>query len=142
MSYYIILTPRNPTDTLMTLCSLFMNLNMVIMHLLTRINYYSTPRIGTVWDGLTNWALNMKCLMSYKNSLITILRCICLQFSWFKLFNWFFEWEEKSHETFISSCKQLKALEPEMELMVSKWNSEVFLKRSRKYCSRKSNLQK
>ena len=36
----------------------------------------------------------------------------------------------------------MKALDPEMEFLVSKWNPEAILKRSRKYCSRKSNLCK
>ena len=38
------------------------------------------------------------------------------------------------------SSKQIKAREPEVELLVSKWNPEAVLKSSRKYCSRKSNL--
>ena len=33
---------------------------------------------------------------------------------------------------------QIKAREPEMELLISKWNPEAVLKSSRKYCSRKS----
>ena len=33
-------------------------------------------------------------------------------------------------------CKQIKAYEPEVELLVSKWNPEAILKSSRKYCSR------
>ena len=36
--------------------------------------------------------------------------------------------------------KQIKEREPEVELLVSKWNPEAVLKSSCKYSSRKSNL--
>ena len=63
-------------------------MNKIVFYVLFKHwNYYFTSdeiRFGLMFGTvLQNGFLDVKCPMSYKLPYKTILRCICLQFSWF-----------------------------------------------------------